>query len=155
MVTDNIRTRVDNPRRQEIFLDAYKAVHTQPETIDFSSPREDPTYFTYSSFMFWFGALDDGFADFHKTYIYLEPEHFYSDSLKCIWLLRNRHINNLHEKLISLILKFGDSLTLSDYALLLYSSSLNDKTFADVPLGMLHDIFDPIADDHIAVWLKN
>jgi hypothetical protein len=77
---------------------------------------------------------------------------------KAIWLFWKSETTFSPDDLIRLVVELDDlSLTESDYALLLFLSYQDVKTQALIkalPLSMLHDMYEPLAEANFEKWFK-
>jgi hypothetical protein len=75
---------------------------------------------------------------------------------KCICLFVGAPVENFSEHAQELVISKHDAnLNVSDYAILLYTSLHKDTigdSFEGVPLSLLHEIFDPMADAKWDEW---
>jgi hypothetical protein len=76
---------------------------------------------------------------------------------KIVWLFATELPDDFDKRLHHIIDENSDrpDLTQEDYTLLLYLSYQNDKTQAlkTAPMSMLHDMFQPVVDNFIKIWI--
>jgi hypothetical protein len=75
---------------------------------------------------------------------------------KSVWLFVGLDSKDFEERAQNLIIKLNNKeLTVSDYAVLLYLSyqdAETRKSFEGIPLSVLHEIFDPLANEKVSEW---
>jgi hypothetical protein len=106
-------------------------------------------------FRLWFNDMEKGYREFTTTHFHLSNKLIdsYLEENKGIWLFYKTPTKKFCKEVQMLALEHNNPLlTVSDYAYLLYASSLADESFIGLPLSILHDIFDPIAEQNIKSW---
>jgi hypothetical protein len=146
---------LNSTEQLQVFMETYNILH--PEHISFdihSLNREDrDLYYIYANFLSWWHVMNEGHSKTSTRNRKLLNEYAAIEQIGCIWLFYDFSVNNFHKKLITIILNSNKSiLSASDYALMLYVSSLEGTTFNKLPLPVLHDIFDPLAQQNITTW---
>jgi hypothetical protein len=83
----------------------------------------------------------------------------YCNETKLLWLFSKNHLKKLDkykdELMLTLIEHCSPDLKLNDYILLFYislESTKMRKSLTGIPLSMLHEIYDPVADSRIEAW---
>jgi hypothetical protein len=91
---------------------------------------------------------------------YFRYERFFNET-KLLWLFEKDALKKVSEdkdKLMFILIKHcSPDLGLKDYILLLYISLQNNKmrkSLDGIPLSMLHEMYEPVADAKIKAWCK-
>jgi hypothetical protein len=75
---------------------------------------------------------------------------------KSMWLFHGYAVEDFEERMRALVIEKNDSsLTIGDYAMLLFASyqdAETSKNLSTMPLSMLHDIFAPISNKNFTEW---
>jgi hypothetical protein len=142
--------------QQQIFIKTYNTLHPEYDNSNFYTFTTEikNAYYIYSGVVSWWYVMNEEYAVFIGRHGDIN-EYTVVEEIRCLWLFYDFPVHDFHEKLISLILEVDQhSLYASDYAVLLYASLLEDKTFNGLPLSMLHNVFDPVAQQNFEAWLK-
>jgi hypothetical protein len=136
---------------QKTFIDSYNSFYSLPEPVSFSSVKDEEWELlrNYSEWFSWYYFIADGHDKNDKV--------SGDNDVVGMWLLHDFPIENLCEKIFaSLVNNSNHNFTVSDHALLIYVSSLSEEeqsSFSVLPLDILHDIFDPLAQSNYESWL--
>jgi hypothetical protein len=75
------------------------------------------------------------------------------DKNKGVWLFYDFPVEKFSKKAQLTVLHHNDFLcNVSDYAILIYASCLEDETFKNIPLSILREIFEPLAEQKLTEW---
>jgi hypothetical protein len=146
---------LNSTKQLQVFMETYNILHPRHNSLDLHSlNREDrELYYVYANFLSWWHVMNEGYSQASVRNGKLLNQYAAIEQIRCVWLFYDFVVNDFHKKLITIILNSDRSvLSASDYALMLYVSSLEDTTFNKLPLPVLHDIFDPLAQQNITTW---
>jgi hypothetical protein len=143
----------------DTFMVAYNAVHKPTESGGDLFSIDERLAFAFNQLVnFWNYVDKKNSGAFMATYGYWKSLGLATilERHKSVWLFVNVATEDFEERAQNLIIELDNKeLTISDYAVLLYLSYQDEetrKTFEDIPLAMLHDMLDPLADQKISEW---
>jgi hypothetical protein len=144
------------------FVEAYSLLH--PDAAETPSEHVTLLYKKYLNITLWFSHSNLTYASFLGQYShnrYQEDGSVMNPHDKSeFWLFHDLpFLENFNEQAASLVLeKDDDSLSVNDYALLLYVKNLEEDMkamFIGFPATVLRDIFSSVGKDNLANWMKD
>jgi hypothetical protein len=147
----------------EHFYDQYAVTYHYDSRDQATLSKVNSLQATYANIMSSWDSIEKHShfpsSDLREAYMHLNSHHFF-DEKKIWWLFWDVCMidtrNGFLERAQTMIIDYNDlSLTLNDYALMLYASYQPEDTqnvMATFPSVMLETIFEPIAKENMFSW---
>jgi hypothetical protein len=132
------------------FFDEYALAHPNAVT---TTRTNSHLYSTYINILVECKTLASGY----QFYTRVGYKTFNFSRNKIYWLLCNASLTGFSSQIQSFIIKTNDpSLSDRDYILMFYISLQNievQDAIRNIPLGMLRDMFLPVAEENLKKWM--